>query len=575
MTKLKNIGFVFLLLFTIWGCSNSEFSAAGCEGSNKEECLVERQVFTFDVDEFSACSLACDGGVRTRTVRCLNADNEPVPDDQCSGVKPASREICNAQACTAEYTWNIGPYGTCSETCGGGTASRAVRCQSNNGTFVGDANCTEVKPQTTTSCNPEACPEVYNWVPGTPGACSQPCGGGTATRSVTCQDAQFNVVNSNLCTEARPDTTVSCNTQSCNFTYTWSPGSYGTCSETCGGGIQTRSLGCLRNDGMFVAHSFCPSDNTPDIARACNTNACPQACTKKQISEPIPEAAGELDILLVVDDSGSMYQDNARLAAKLSGFINQLESSNIDWQMCVTSTDVDYFKGRPIQWQGANSGHILKKSSGNLSNIFRDTIKWIGAGFSSDEQGIHAMNLSLLDNARSNCYRQNAGLSVIVISDEDERSVGGDITKNAQQFKPLGPLNTPNSFLNTVNQVFPVGKRFVVNSIVVKDNQCRLQQDAQGELSFYGTKYKELSNLTGGVIESICAPDFAVSLRNIHSACIRTLGSLKLACMPKESPDLLFNGQPITGFTITNENEVIFDPVLTGEGRVTGSYCCW
>lgn len=572
MTKLKNTGFVFLLLFAIWGCSDSEFTSAGCDGSNAPECIVETQSFSFTVSPWSPCSLACDGGQRTRTVECVNSDGDVVPDDQCSGVKPPTVESCNLQACTASFTWNIGPYSACSKTCGGGTTFREVRCQSNSGAFVADTNCPNPKPETSKTCNTNVCPIVYNWAVGVPGACSATCGGGTANRSVTCQDAQQNVADDSFCTQEKPSTTVPCNTQSCNFTYTWSPGAYGTCSETCGGGTQTRSLGCVRNDGLFVSHSFC-TDTQPVTSRACNTQACPPVCTPQNISETVPEAASQLDILLVVDDSGSMYQDNARLASKLSGFISKLEASNIDWQMCVTSTDVDYFQGRPIQWQGGN-GHILRKNSGNLSSIFAATMKWIGAGFSSDEQGIKAMNLSIQDNARSNCYRANAGLSVIVISDEDERSVGGNRSVNEHQYKPLGSLNTPNSFLATVNQVFPVGKRFVVNSIIVNDSQCKAQQDAQGELSFFGTKYKELSNLTNGVVESICAPDFAVSLANIHSACIRTLGSLKLSCTPKETPVINVNSTPFTSFTIINGNEVIFNPVIPGPATITGSYCC-
>ena len=271
-----------------------------------------------------------------------------------------------------------------------------------------------------------------------------------------------------------------------------------------------------------------------------------------------------------------MYQDNARLASKLSGFVSLLESSNIDWQMCVTTTDVDYFQGRPIQWQGTN-GHILNKNSGNLSSIFADTMTWIGAGFSSDEQGIKAMNLSIQDNSRSNCFRSAAGLSVIVISDEDERSVGGNpnlYPSYIAQYKAFDSLNSPSSFLNTVSQYFPAGKRFVVNSIIVKDSACMAQQDAQGEKSFYGRNYQELSNLTNGVVESICATDFAVTLANIHSCVLETLGSIKLTCSPNDRPTVKVNGYNFDSFTINNDNEIIFNPVIPGPATVTGSYCC-
>lgn len=577
LIKLKNIGFVFLFsgffILFLGGCSDSEFTTSGCQ--NQKDCEVEAQTFSFDAGEWSRCSLACGGGQRTRTVQCLNKDKAPVPDTECAGAKPSITESCNSAACTADYDWNVGPYGTCSKTCGGGMAFREVTCQSKEGAFVAETNCDQTKPATSKSCNQTTCPEVYNWVPGTPGACSKTCGGGTANRSVTCQNSQQVIVDNSYCKQTKPSETVTCNPQSCNYSYTWAEGSWGTCSKTCGGGTQTRSLGCLRNDGIYVPHTLCLAPQ-PATTRTCNTQACAPACTAKTISESVPAARNELDILLVVDDSGSMYQDNARLATKLAGFVNRLENSNIDWQMCVTSTDVDYFKGRPIQWQGGN-GHILRKNSGNLSSIFSDTMRWIGAGFSSDEQGIHAMNLSVKDNGRSNCYRQGAGLSVIVISDEDERSVGGNpnlYPPYIAQYKPLGSLNTPSSFLTTMSQSFPAGKRFVVNSIIVKDAQCMAQQDAQGEKSFYGRKYQELSNLTNGVVESICSPDFAVTLANIHTCITRTLGTIKLTCTPKERPAVKVNGSTYNSFTITNDNEIIFNPVIPGPATITGSYCC-
>ncbi len=568
----KNIGLVFLFLGVIWGCNDSEFTASTCD--SRGDCNVEAQTFSFETSEWSICTRPCGGGTRTRIVSCVNRDNVPVPDDECSGSRPAETESCNTQSCTTEFTWNSGTFSECSRACGGGTAFRNVTCQAQDGTTVPNTNCDpSLQPEVSIACNTEACPEVYTWVPGEPGACSETCGGGTATRSVTCQNAAGNVVADNLCTETRPDTTVACNTQACDFTFSFTTGSFGECSETCGGGTQTRSLGCLRSDGLFVAHTLCPGE-PPETTRACNTQACAPTCLQQTISETVPEAQNELDILLVVDDSGSMLPDNMRLAARLSGFINRLETSNIDWQMCVTTTDVGHFQGRPIQWQGTSVGHILRRGAGNLSTIFNDTIRWIGAGFSTDEQGIKAMNLSVRDNPRSNCYRQNAGLSVIVISDEDERSVGGNSSLSSLQFQPLGPLNTPQSFLDTMRNYFPAGKRFVVNSIIVKDNQCRLQQNAQGELSFFGTQYQQLSNLTNGAVESICSTDFAISLDNIYSRTSRTLGTIQLQCTPQETPSIQVNGSTVNNFTVINGNEVLFSPAIPGPATITGSYCC-
>ena len=217
-----------------------------------------------------------------------------------------------------------------------------------------------------------------------------------------------------------------------------------------------------------MSHTLCKTSEKPQTQRACNTQACAPQCTKKTFTKKVEQYDNQLDILLVIDDSGSMYKDSSRLATKLKTFVDRLKNSNIDWQMCVTSTDTEYYQGRPIQWKvdtkykpskSEESNHILKKNSGDLNQIFVDTMRFIGAGFNSDEQGIKAMNLSVQDNDRSNCYRDKAALSVIVISDEDERSVGGNKSLSPKDYERLGPLNTPQSFIKTVKDSFSPRKR--------------------------------------------------------------------------------------------------------------------
>ena len=57
------------------------------------------------------------------------------------------------------------------------------------------------------------------------------------------------------------------------YTYSWVQGGFGSCSASCGGGTQTQSVTCRRNDGVDVADSFC-SGAKPPTSQSCNTQAC-------------------------------------------------------------------------------------------------------------------------------------------------------------------------------------------------------------------------------------------------------------------------------------------------------------
>ncbi len=41
------------------------------------------------------------------------------------------------------------------------------------------------------------------------------------------------------------------------YSYSWYVGAWGGCSVNCGGGVQTRDVHCVRNDGRTVEDIYC------------------------------------------------------------------------------------------------------------------------------------------------------------------------------------------------------------------------------------------------------------------------------------------------------------------------------
>ncbi|MEY4617768.1 MAG: hypothetical protein RJB66_2728 [Pseudomonadota bacterium] len=446
--------------------------------------------------------------------------------------------------------------------------------------FAGLMACSPVRfSAKSTSCTDPAClntptptwpPEdgTSVWKVGAWGMCSQACGVGQQSREVTCVNKNNQLVPEERCKEAKPAATQECNGQSCGGSPAWNVGSWGDCNATCGGGNQFRTVECRDTTGV-KPDSSCTGEK-PATQQVCNTQACSCNPIDKSLAVNVPTGNNQVDILIVVDDSSSMTPDNTKLSQRLNGFVTDLQSANIDWQMCITTTDVSYYEGRPIKWSGTNS-RILTKATANLSAVFQQTINDLGSGYSNDEQGIKASILSMLNNPVYPCYRSGSAFAAIIISDEDERSVGGNQSLSSQQYQALGVQNLPSTFVNTANAVFGAGKRMAVNSIVVPDNQCKQSQDTQGSLSFVGTKYIELANMTSGTVGNICDSDYSTNLKYFKDAIVSTVSSVDLECVPSGTPVVTLP----SGYTWTlSGSKMTFTPALAPGVNLTVQYKC-
>ncbi|WP_413558263.1 hypothetical protein [Bdellovibrio sp. HCB209] len=301
----------------------------------------------------------------------------------------------------------------------------------------------------------------------------------------------------------------------------------------------------------------------------------------------------QVDFLLVMDDSNSMLADLKKLAASMNAFMMSLESSQIDWQMCLTTTRAladsqgVYHWGMPLTWAQyspavGTSPWVLKKGTADMHNIFNATVDslQIGGGASGDERGIKSTYASF-QNVGSGCYRDGAAKSVILISDEDERSVGGDASKvkakdNPTAYQPLEADDQPANLVALTKTVFGEDVRFTFNSIIVKpgDVTCEATQDLDTSPSHMGYVYNQLSTLTDGGVGSICEANFADNLNTFKDKIINSLSQISLECDPdQQTLSVAVDGQIITNYSVSG-NVLHFAAPLTEGTKLDLSYDC-
>ena len=209
--------------------------------------------------------------------------------------------------------------------------------------------------------------------------------------------------------------------------------------------------------------------------------------------------APTVDVLFVVDNSGSMAEEQANLGANFGAFLTYAESTGVDYQIAVTTTDVDVLGARGhFSRQGGSS--IITPRTPDAARVFLGNTN-VGTNGSSSEQGLEAAFLALseplISTSNRSFVRPDASLAVIVVSDEEDQS-----------------SRTPAFYESFFWNIKGLHNRsqFSFSAIVVpsaNDPLCGSFGPSPG------ARYIEVAQATGGVVESICTANWGATLQNI------------------------------------------------------------
>lgn len=207
-----------------------------------------------------------------------------------------------------------------------------------------------------------------------------------------------------------------------------------------------------------------------------------------------------VDIIVVVDDSPSMSSEQKKLGERIESFIASL--NGVDWRIAITTTDVsdDGPQGDFVTFEGTTT-NVLSETVTNYKDVFLNTVKR-KASKSSSERPLEAtiLALSKANTVNKGFFREQASLSIIYISDEDERSNGGSkATKPSEVVAAVTSLSSK--------------KDFTAYGIIVEpgDSKCLFKAGNHKE----ATHVSALAYATGGLTGSICADDYSPTLKAI------------------------------------------------------------
>uniref|UniRef100_A0A2C9KKF4 Peptidase M12B domain-containing protein n=1 Tax=Biomphalaria glabrata TaxID=6526 RepID=A0A2C9KKF4_BIOGL len=213
--------------------------------ASKENCFL-RPCGHWHQGDWSDCSVTCGSGVQIRYVSCTF--NKQRQDERfCDvSVKPETEIQCNRGTCLSHEDlsiavitsnkvvgtshWRIGPWSSCSSTCGSGWERRLVVCSDEKGP---SKNCDiTLRPDEFKACDSGACP---SWKTDVWSNCSaSDCDSeGIQKRLVVCQLPNNDILaNSNCDPKKKPPELQNCKAQCQRPEGTWKEGSWSGVSPT-------------------------------------------------------------------------------------------------------------------------------------------------------------------------------------------------------------------------------------------------------------------------------------------------------------------------------------------------------
>ncbi len=250
---------------------------------------------------------------------------------------------------------------------------------------------------------------------------------------------------------------------------------------------------------------------------------------------PPPDGAQcqKMDVLFVIDNSGSMAQEQTNLAANFPGFISVLDASGLDYRVAVTTSGRDYsytmttpIGPLPESQDGGDNGRMLQPASCGMSRRWIEKtdpdpagtfacVAAVGTGGPSDEMPLAATRDAfedrISDGHNAGFRRADALLAIVILTDENDCSYEQSVSLPFGQFLCESMMEPVSNYVAFLDGYTGSRQRWATAVIAgAGPGDCT---SALGDAD-EATRLIDFVNQTGpnAVISSICEGDLSVGL---------------------------------------------------------------
>jgi hypothetical protein len=267
----------------------------------------------------------------------------------------------------------------------------------------------------------------------------------------------------------------------------------------------------------------------------------------------------KLDILFIIDDSGSMGPYQTNLTNNFRSFIQDFQTKGYDFKIAVNNTaayrantmfdnNTSWAKFKDGSGTTRSGVYVITPTTPSLESVFVTNARQ-GTNGTGDERAFSSFRETLKSPVNAGFLRSDSFLAVIILSDEDDFS--GDsrcrtcTPDHSYVAATLDPISVYVNYLDTLTGTTGAARRYNVSNISVTDAACQAQFAATG--SMIGQRYMDLTAATNGVSGSLCA-DFADTLNSIQSRIAELSSQFFLDRMPQVDTIVV----KVNGVTVAN-----------------------